>query len=159
MHEKFTVSQNYINLDTLWQMFLPHITDFKLASKSLSIKIKLDTSLTLEHPDPIANPTSANSKASISLIPSPVTETFLPIYLSPTSNVYLSFAVALANTLRFGATFSSNSDQLTRHYSLPEMPPQISLNCSPVIIEQFSTPKSSDVIIPALIATDFAVYR
>ena len=91
-------------------MFLPHIKDFKLASKSLSIKIRLDTSFTFEHPDPIANPTSAYYNASMSLIPSPVTETFFPQALSPTSNKYLSFAVALARTLRFGKICSSNSD-------------------------------------------------
>jgi hypothetical protein len=40
-------------------MFLPHITALRLASKSSSTNIILAASLTLEHPDPIANPTSA----------------------------------------------------------------------------------------------------
>jgi hypothetical protein len=65
-------------------------------------------SLSLEHPIPIAKPTSANYNASISLIPSPVTDIFFPINLSPTTSKYLSFAVALAKTLRLGAICSSN---------------------------------------------------
>ena len=91
-----------VNQETLWQIFLPNITDFKLASKSLSIKIKLDTSFTFDNPDPIANPTSACYNASISLILSLVTETFFPIAFTPTSNKNLSFAVAFERTLRLG---------------------------------------------------------
>ncbi len=111
------------------------MTDFKLASKSLSVKIKLDTSFTFEQPDPIANPTSACYNASISLIPSPVTDTFFPNALSPTSNKNLSLAVALARTLRFGKISSSNPYWFERPSPKREIPPTNSLNSSPVIID------------------------
>ena len=50
---------------------------------------------------PIANPTSAFLIAGASFVPSPVTATTSPHYLSPVTNKYLSSGRDLANTLKF----------------------------------------------------------
>lgn len=86
-------------------MFLPHITDLTTDSKLSEINIMSDASLATEHPDPIANPTSAVLRASTSLIPSPVTATALPSSLSPTTSNYLSYGIALLNTLSLLAIY------------------------------------------------------
>jgi hypothetical protein len=56
-------------------MFLPHITALMADSKSSLVNISELACLAAEHPDPMARPTSACSRASMSLIPSPVTAT------------------------------------------------------------------------------------
>jgi hypothetical protein len=86
-------------------MFLPHITDLMTDSKLSLINIISDESLATEHPDPIANPTSAVLRASQSLIPSPVTATALPSSFRPTTNNYLSYGMALLNTLSLLAIY------------------------------------------------------
>jgi len=46
----------------------------------------------------MANPTSAFFKAGASLVPSPVTATTYPLYLSPVTKAYLSSGLDLAKT-------------------------------------------------------------
>jgi len=71
-------------------MFLPHIIALTTDSKSLLTRIKSAEALAALQPEPIANPTSAPAKDSMSLIPSPVAATFLPNLLRPTVNKSLS---------------------------------------------------------------------
>lgn len=71
-------------------MFLPHITAIMVASKLSLVMMISATSLATETPDPIAKPTSAVLKASISLIPSPVTATVFPSSFNPTAKTCLS---------------------------------------------------------------------
>jgi len=80
------------------------MTALRLASKSSSVRTRSAASFAAEHPDPIARPTSALSRAVTSLIPSPVTDTHFPWLLSPVTSKSLSDAVALARTLRFWET-------------------------------------------------------
>ena len=56
-------------------MFLPHIIALTTDSKSLLTRIKSAEALAALQPEPIANPTSAPAKDSMSLIPSPVAAT------------------------------------------------------------------------------------
>ena len=49
---------------------------------------------------PMANPTSAFLRAGASLVPSPVTATTFPLYLSPVTRAYLSYGRERASTRR-----------------------------------------------------------
>jgi hypothetical protein len=50
----------------------------------------------------MANPTSAFLRAGASLVPSPVTATTFPLYLSPVTNAYLSSGLERAKTNNLG---------------------------------------------------------
>ena len=72
-------------------MFLPHKTALTIELKLSSIKIIAAAYLATSVPlIPIANPTSAFLRAGASLVPSPVTATISPFYLSPVTSAYLS---------------------------------------------------------------------
>ena len=58
---------------------------------------------------PIANPTSAFFKAGASLVPSPVTATTSPLYLSPVTKAYLSSGLDLAKTRSLSLILSNSS--------------------------------------------------
>lgn len=119
-------------------MFLPHlqavIIELKLSSNNIISAASLATSEPLY---PIANPTSALFNAGPSLLPSPVTATTLPKFISPVTNIYLSSGVALANTLNYFTTLLNISifPILKLNLSSPTFsvikPPTKSLNLFP----------------------------
>ena len=72
-------------------MFLPHLTAVTIEAKLSSNRIMSEASLATSVPViPIAKPTSAFLSAGASLVPSPVTATISPFYLSPVTSAYLS---------------------------------------------------------------------
>ena len=84
-------------------MFRPHITALTMESKLSSNKIIAEAYLATSVPlIPIANPTSAFFKAGASLVPSPVTATTFPLYLSPVTRAYLSSGLDRAKTKSLG---------------------------------------------------------
>jgi hypothetical protein len=82
-------------------MFLPHMQALTIEAKLSSMMIISAACLAISVPViPIAKPTSAFFKAGASLVPSPVTATTSPSYLSPVTKRYLSSGLDLARTLR-----------------------------------------------------------
>lgn len=57
---------------------------------------------------PIANPTSAFFNAGASFVPSPVTATTYPLYLSPVTRAYLSYGLDRASTRRVSLILSNS---------------------------------------------------
>ena len=91
-------------------MFLPHNTAFTIELKLSSIRVIAAAYLATSVPViPIANPTSAFFKAGASLVPSPVTATTLPLYLSPVTRAYLSSGLDLAKTSNLSLILSNSS--------------------------------------------------
>lgn len=74
----------------------------KLSSNNIIPAASLATSVPAI---PMAKPTSAFLRAGASFVPSPVTATTSPNYLSPVTNVNLSSGLDLAKTCRLSATF------------------------------------------------------
>jgi hypothetical protein len=82
-------------------MLRPHMTaltiELKLSSSSIIAEASRATYVPVM---PIANPTSAFFSAGASFVPSPVTATTLPNYLSPVTRAYLSYGRDLPSTSR-----------------------------------------------------------
>lgn len=139
-----------------------------LDSKSLSVKIRSLDILAAAQPDPIARPTSAYIKASISAMPSPVTATISPLCLSPVTIRSLSVASARANTFKLVITLAKSSKfsranwvccsspWASRAAGYSTSPPTRSLNASASITE-FGFSMSASVRIPAFKAVFLAV--
>jgi hypothetical protein len=91
-------------------MFLPHNTALTIELKLSSNKIIAADSLATYVPAiPMANPTSAFLRAGASLVPSPVTATTSPLYLSPVTRAYLSYGLDLAKTNNLSLILSNYS--------------------------------------------------
>ena len=75
--EMLTVTWNYKKRLTLIKIFLPHLIASTVASKLSSNKMMSEFYLAALTPDPMARPILAVSRASTSVIPSPVQPTFL----------------------------------------------------------------------------------
>jgi len=123
-----------------------------VASKSSFVKIMSEFSLIAEHPDPIERPTSAAKIAFWSLIPSPVTTTFLSHYFNPSVIIYLWAGLHLARTLSSFMIFLKVSRSPILSSSLiPTFSSKVS-----ACITAYSLFSSSYVKIPALWATTLA---
>lgn len=89
-------------------------------SKSSLVRMSELAYLAAEHPDPMARPTSACSRASISLIPSPVTATVFELFFKPITMRSLSSEFARVKTLtssRIVKKFSSLSSEYLISFS------------------------------------------
>jgi len=139
-----------------------------LDSKSLSVKIRSLDILAAAQPDPIARPTSAYINASISAMPSPVTATISPLYLSPVTIRSLSVASARAKTFKSVITLAKSSKfsrancvccswpWASRAAGYSTRPPTRSLKAS-ASMTVFGFSKSASEIMPALRAVFLAV--
>ena len=91
-------------------MFLPHITALTMELKLSSMRMMAAAYLATYVPAiPMAKPTSAFLSAGASLVPSPVTATTFPLYLSPVTKQYLSSGLDLAKTSSLSLILSNYS--------------------------------------------------
>lgn len=89
-------------------MFLPQSTAFTIDVKlSFNKMISAAYLATYVPVMPMANPTSAFLSAGASFVPSPVTATTSPRYLSPVTKAYLSSGLDLAKTLKLFLSLSN----------------------------------------------------
>ena len=90
-------------------MFLPQRTALTIESKLSFNNMIAEASLATYVPlIPIAKPTSAFLSAGASFVPSPVTATTFPLYLSPVTKAYLSSGLDLASTKSLSQIFSNS---------------------------------------------------
>lgn len=91
-------------------MFRPQRTAFTIELKLSSNKMIAAASRATYVPAiPMAKPTSAFFKAGASFVPSPVTATTSPLYLSPVTRAYLSYGLDLAKTSNLSLMLSKAS--------------------------------------------------
>lgn len=91
-------------------MFLPQSTAFTIELKLSSMRMIAAASRATSVPElPIAKPTSAFFNAGASFVPSPVTPTTFPLYLSPVTRQYLSSGLDLAKTSNLSFILSNSS--------------------------------------------------
>lgn len=91
-------------------MLRPQRTAFTMELKLSSSKIIAAAYRATSVPEiPIAKPTSAFFSAGASLVPSPVTATTSPLYLSPVTSAYLSSGLERAKTKSLSLILSNSS--------------------------------------------------
>jgi hypothetical protein len=118
-------------------MFLPHLQALTiLANESFKMIMSAACFATSVPVIPIANPTSAFFRAGASFVPSPVTATTSPNYLSPVTSKYLSSGHDHASTLRC-SLYLANSSLLETTSASPapglSIPPTFLANSGPVV--------------------------